>query len=53
MGYVLEEIAEDHQRLRGVITALHDDKRIRRAFQIAQGINFYRYEVNYSLIHAL
>lgn len=52
MGYVLEEIAEDHQRVRGVIIALDDDKWIRRALQIAQGIEFYRYEVKFSLIPA-
>ena len=52
MGYVLEEIAEDHQRVRGVIIALDDDKRIRRALQIAHGIDFYRYEVKFSLIPA-
>ena len=52
MGYVLEEIAEDHQRVRGVIIALDDDKRIRRALQIAQGIDFYRYEVKFNLIPA-
>ena len=52
MGYVLEEIAEEHQRVRGVIIALDDDKRIRRALQIAQGIDFYRYEVKFSLIPA-
>ena len=40
MGYILEEIAEDHQRVRGVIIALDDDKRIRRALQIAKGIDF-------------
>ena len=50
MGYVLEEIAEEHQRVRGVIIALDDDKRIRRALQIAQGIDFYRYEVKFALI---
>ena len=52
MGYVLEEIAEEHQRVRGVIIALDDDKRIRRALQIAQGIDFYRYEVKFNLIPA-
>ena len=45
-------IAEDHQRVRGVIIALDDDKRIRRALQIAQGIDFYRYEVKFNLIPA-
>ena len=52
MGYVLEEIAEDHQQVRGVIIALDDDQRIRRALQIAQGIEFYRYEVKFNLIPA-
>ena len=52
MGYVKEDVAEDHQRVRGVIIALDDDKRIRRALQIAQGIDFYRYEVKFSLIPA-
>ena len=50
MGYVQGEIAEDHQKVRGVIIALDDDKRIRRALQIAQGIDFYRYEVKFNLI---
>ena len=52
MGYVKEDVAEDHQRVRGVIIALDDDKRIRRALQVAQGIDFYRYEVKFSLIPA-
>ena len=50
MGYVQEEIAEDHQRVPGVIIALDDDKRIRRALHIAQGIDFYRYEVKFNSI---
>ena len=50
MGYIQEEIAEDNQRVRGVIIALDDDKRIRRALQIAKGIDFYRYEVKFNLI---
>ena len=50
LGYVQEEIAEDHQRVRGVIITLDDDKRIRRAIQIAQGIDVYRYEVKFNLI---
>ena len=49
-GYVKEDVAEDHQRVRGVIIALDDDKRIRRALQVAQGIDFYRYEVKFDLI---
>ena len=52
MGCVLEEIAEDHQRVRGVIITLDDGKPIRRALQIAKCIVFYRYEVKFSLIPA-
>ena len=52
MGYVKEDVAEDHQRVRGVIIALDDDKRIRRALQVAQGIEFYRYEVKFNLIRS-
>jgi restriction system protein len=46
MGYIAEEIAEDHQRVIGVIIALEDDLRIRRSLKVAPSIGFYRYEVN-------
>lgn len=50
MGYIAEEIAEDHQRVRGVIIALEDDLRIKRALKVAPNIDFYRYEVKFDLI---
>lgn len=49
MGYVIEELAEDHQTVRGVIIALEDDLRIRRALKVANGIEFYRYQVSFKL----
>lgn len=49
MGYVLE-LADPHQTVRGAIIALEDDVRIRRALQIATNIDFYRYEINFSLV---
>jgi restriction system protein len=49
MGYVLDELAEKDQTVRGVIIALEDDLRIRRALRIAQGIEFYRYRINFTL----
>ena len=52
MGYVKEDLAEDHQRVRGVIIAVVDHKRIGRVRQLAQGIEFYRYEGKFSLIPA-
>jgi restriction system protein len=49
MGYVLEELAEDDQTIRGVIIALEDDLRLRRALKVASNIDFYRYRVSFKL----
>jgi restriction system protein len=49
MGYVIDELAEENQSVKGVIIALEDDLRIRRALKVAQGIDFYRYEVSFKL----
>ena len=50
MGYVAEEITEEHQTVRGVIIALDDDLRIKRALKVVTNIDFYRYEVKFDLI---
>jgi restriction system protein len=39
MGYVIDELAEDNQSVKCVIIAL----------KVAQGIDFYRYEVSFKL----
>jgi restriction system protein len=49
MGYVIDELAEEHQRVKGVIIALEDDLRIRRALRVASNIEFMRYRVTFSL----
>jgi restriction system protein len=49
MGYALEELAEEDQIVRGVIIALEDDTRIRRALAVATNIEFYRYQVSFKL----
>lgn len=49
MGYVLEELAEEGQSVRGVIIALEDDTRIRRALKVASNIDFYLYQVSFKL----
>jgi restriction system protein len=49
MGYILGELAEDGQSVKGVIIALEDDLRIRRALKVANNIDFYRYEVSFNL----
>lgn len=49
MGYVLEELAEVNQEVKGVIIALEDDLRIRRALSVTKNIEFYRYQVSFKL----
>jgi restriction system protein len=50
MGYALQELAEEGQSVRGVIIALEDDQRIRRALAATQNIDFYRYQINFKLL---
>lgn len=50
MGYVHEELAEDNQAVRGVIIALEDDQRIRRALAMTPSIEFYRYQISFKLV---
>jgi restriction system protein len=49
MGYVKEELAENNQTVRGVIIALEDDLRIKRALSVTNNIDFYRYQVSFKL----
>lgn len=50
MGYVQDELAEEDQIVKGVIIALEDDQRIRRALSITPNISFYRYQVSFKLV---
>lgn len=52
MGYVQEELAEEGQSIKGVIIALEDDQRIRRALSVSPNISFYRYQVSFKLVKA-
>lgn len=53
MGYVLDELAEQHQTVRGCIIALEDDLRLRRALRATSNIDFYRYQVSFKLFKGL
>jgi restriction system protein len=50
MGYVQEELAETGQTVTGVIIALEDDQRIRRALAVAPSVAFYRYQISFKLL---
>jgi restriction system protein len=52
IGYVKDELAEKGQNVRGVIIALEDDQRVRRALSAASNIEFYRYQVSFKLVKA-
>jgi restriction system protein len=49
MGFVKDMLAEEGQNVRGIIIALEDDVRIRRALSVAQNIEFFRYELTFKL----
>lgn len=48
MGFV-QDLAEKGQTVKGVIIALEDDNRIRRALSMTPNIEFYRYQVTFRL----
>lgn len=50
MGYVKEELAENGQTVRGIIIALEDDIRLRRALAVTENIDFYTYKVSFRLV---
>lgn len=50
MGFAAQELAEANQKVRGVIIALEDDQRIRRALAVTPNIDFFRYQISFKLI---
>jgi restriction system protein len=52
MSFVQDELAEKDQTVHGIIIALEDDQRIRRALAMVSNIRFCRYQVNFKLIEA-
>jgi len=50
MGYVKDELAEPRQTVRGVIIALEDDQKLKRALSMAPYIDFFRYAISFRLL---
>jgi restriction system protein len=50
MGFVMQDLAETGQAVRGVIIALDEDKRLRRALVATPMVDFYRYQVSFKLL---
>lgn len=49
MGFVKDELAEQNQTVRGAVVALEDDKKLRRALSVMPAVDFYQYEIHFSL----
>ena len=49
MGYVKDELAEKNQQVKGLIVALEEDVRLRRALSVAPNIDLMFYEVHFKL----
>lgn len=50
MGFAAQELAERSQKVRGVIIAMEDDQRIRRALAVTPNIEFFRYQITFKLL---
>lgn len=50
MGFVMQELAELGQNVKGAIIALEDDPRIRRALAVTPNIEFFRYQISFKLL---
>jgi len=50
MRYIKEKLFESDQQVRGLIVAIADDVRIRRALVVTDRIGFYRYELSFRLL---
>ena len=49
MGYVISDVAEADQTVKGAIVALKDDLKIRRALSVTNNIEFFKYKVDFEL----
>jgi restriction system protein len=49
MGFIKEELAESGQKVKGIIIALEDDKKIKYALSVTNNIEFYRYKIDFKL----
>ncbi len=52
MGFIAKEVAEEGQKVRGLIIALEDDPKLQYALLVAPNISFYTYQISFALRHA-
>lgn len=52
MGYVQDVLTTPGQSVEGIIVALEDDPRLKRALSMVPSVEFYRYEISFKLVKA-
>lgn len=52
MGYVQDVLTTPGQTVTGVIVALEDDAKLKRALSVVSSVQFYRYEISFKLLKA-
>jgi restriction system protein len=52
MGYVQDVLTTPGQTVSGVIVALEDDPKLKRALSVVPSVEFYRYEISFKLVKA-
>ena len=50
MGYIKDEFLETGQKVKGIIIALENDTKVKRALSVTTDIDFYQYKINFDLI---
>ncbi|HEX2765646.1 MAG TPA: endonuclease NucS domain-containing protein [Candidatus Limnocylindria bacterium] len=50
MGYVQDVLTSPGQIVEGIIVALEDDARLKRALSVVPSVDFYRYEISFKLV---
>ena len=49
MGYIKSQMASDNQAVKGCIIATEEDRGLRRALSVTPNVDFYKYQINFSL----
>jgi restriction system protein len=52
MGYVMTELAQPDQKVKGLIVAREDDPKLRYSLKAIPNVDFYRYEVSFKLFQS-
>ena len=49
MGYIKNTLVKNNEDVKGCIIATHEDQNLKNAISMVNNIDFYKYELNFSL----